>query len=126
RCVFQCRPPIIGALVGRTLAGGTMSKAKCRTKVHLAPADWVPHTQSTICTTMPLKVLVIDDHPLVQEGVATALEALGHDVDVIAAADSEQGLAAAAANPDIDLVLLDLALPGMSGLGVISALHQRL
>ncbi|HWG31462.1 MAG TPA: response regulator transcription factor [Steroidobacteraceae bacterium] len=74
---------------------------------------------------MPLKVLVIDDHPLVQEGVAAALEALGHDVDVIAAADSEQGLAAAAANPDIDLVLLDLALPGMSGLGVISALHQR-
>ena len=75
---------------------------------------------------MPLKVLVIDDHPLVQEGVAAALEALGHDVDVIAAADSEQGLAAAAANPDIDLVLLDLALPGMSGLGLISALHQRL
>ncbi len=74
---------------------------------------------------MPLKVLVIDDHPLVQEGVAAALEALGHDVDVIAAADSEQGLAAAAANPDIDLVLLDLALPGMSGLGVIGALHQR-
>ena len=74
---------------------------------------------------MPLKVLVIDDHPLVQEGVAAALEALGHDVDVIAAADSEQGLAAAAANPDIDLVLLDLALPGMSGLGVISDLHQR-
>jgi len=74
---------------------------------------------------MPLKVLVIDDNPLVQEGVAAALEALGHEVSVIAAADSEQGLSAAAANPDIDLVLLDLALPGMSGLGVISALHQR-
>jgi len=74
---------------------------------------------------MPLKVLVIDDHPLVQEGVAAALEALGHEVNVIAAADSEQGLKAAAANPDIDLVLLDLALPGMSGLGVINALHQR-
>jgi two-component system, NarL family, nitrate/nitrite response regulator NarL len=74
---------------------------------------------------MPLKVLVIDDHPLVQEGVATALEALGHDVDVIAATDSEQGMAAAAAHPDLDLVLLDLALPGMSGLGLIGALHQR-
>ena len=74
---------------------------------------------------MPLKVLVIDDHPLVQQGVAAALESLGHDVNVIAAADSEQGLSAAAANPDIDLVLLDLALPGMSGLGVINALHHR-
>jgi two-component system nitrate/nitrite response regulator NarL len=74
---------------------------------------------------MPLKVLVIDDHPLVQEGVAAALESLGHEVSVIAAADSEQGLAAAAAHPNIDLVLLDLALPGMSGLGLIGALHQR-
>jgi len=74
---------------------------------------------------MPLKVLVIDDHPLVQEGVAAALESLGHEVNVISAADCEQGLAAAAANPNIDLVLLDLALPGLSGLGVIGALHQR-
>ncbi len=75
---------------------------------------------------MPLKVLVIDDHPLVQEGVAAALESLGHEVTVLAAADSEQGLAAASANPDIDLVLLDLALPGMGGLTLIGALHQRL
>ena len=74
---------------------------------------------------MPLKVLVIDDHPLVQQGVAAALESLGHDVNVLTAADSEQGLTAAAANPDIDLVLLDLALPGMSGLGLINALHHR-
>jgi DNA-binding NarL/FixJ family response regulator len=74
---------------------------------------------------MPLKVLVIDDHPLVQEGVAAALESLGHDVNVVAASDSDQGLAAAAAHPDIDLVLLDLALPGMGGLGLIGALHQR-
>ena len=74
---------------------------------------------------MPLKVLVIDDHPLVQQGVAAALESLGHDVNVLTAADSEQGLTAAAANPDIDLVLLDLALPGMSGIGLINALHHR-
>ncbi len=74
---------------------------------------------------MPLKVLVIDDHPLVQAGVAAALESLGHDVNVISAADSEQGLAAASNNPDIDLVLLDLALPGMGGLGLIGRLHAR-
>ena len=96
-----------------------------RTKVHLARSVPVHHTASRISQTMPLKVLVIDDHPLVQEGVAAALESLGHDVNVISAADSAQGLTAAAANPDIDLVLLDLALPGMSGLGLINALHER-
>jgi len=75
---------------------------------------------------MPLKLLVIDDHPLVQEGVAAALEALGHDVHIVAARDADQGLVQAAAHPDIDLVLVDLALPGMSGFAVIRKLHERL
>lgn len=74
---------------------------------------------------MPLKVLVIDDHPLVQEGVAAALESLGHDTEVSSARDAEQGMAMAAANSDLDLVLLDLALPGMSGFGLIGRLHAR-
>ena len=74
---------------------------------------------------MSLKVLVIDDHPLVQQGVAAALESLGHDTQVMSARDAEQGMAMAAANPDLDLVLLDLALPGMSGFGLIGLLHER-
>jgi DNA-binding NarL/FixJ family response regulator len=75
---------------------------------------------------MTLKVLVIDDHPLVQEGVSAALESLADDVNVMAARDAEQGLATAAENPDLDLVLLDLALPGMSGFNLIGKLHERL
>ncbi len=75
---------------------------------------------------MPLKVLVIDDHPLVQEGVSAALESLADDVTVMAARDSEQALATAAEHPDLDLVLLDLALPGMSGFNLIGKLHERL
>lgn len=75
---------------------------------------------------MTLKVLVIDDHPLVQEGVSAALESLADDVTVMAARDAEQGLALAAENPDLDLVLLDLALPGMSGFNLIGKLHERL
>jgi two-component system nitrate/nitrite response regulator NarL len=75
---------------------------------------------------MTLKVLVIDDHPLVQEGVSAALVSLADDVNVMAARDAEQGLATAAENPDLDLVLLDLALPGMSGFNLIGKLHERL
>jgi len=75
---------------------------------------------------MTLKVLVIDDHPLVQEGVSAALESLADDVKVMAARDAEQGLATAAENTDLDLVLLDLALPGMSGFNLIGKLHERL
>jgi two-component system, NarL family, nitrate/nitrite response regulator NarL len=75
---------------------------------------------------MTLKVLVIDDHPLVQEGVSAALESLADKVTVMAARDAEQGLALAAEHPDLDLVLLDLALPGMSGFNLIGKLHERL
>jgi two-component system, NarL family, nitrate/nitrite response regulator NarL len=75
---------------------------------------------------MPLKVLVIDDHPLVQEGVSVALKSLADRVIVMAARDAEQGLALAAEHRDLDLVLLDLALPGMSGFNLIGKLHERL
>ena len=75
---------------------------------------------------MPLIVLIIDDHPLVQQGVATALTLLADDVRVIAARDAEEGLALAADTPDLDLVLLDLALPDMSGFNLIDKLHERL
>jgi DNA-binding NarL/FixJ family response regulator len=75
---------------------------------------------------MTLKVLVIDDHPLVQEGVSAALGSLADEVTIMAARDAEQGLALAAEHPDLDLVLLDLALPGMSGFNLIGKLHERL
>src|SRR5581483_1070932 len=47
---------------------------------------------------MALKLLVIDDHPLVLEGVAAALEGFGDGVTIVAARTAEKGLAAAAAN----------------------------
>jgi two-component system, NarL family, nitrate/nitrite response regulator NarL len=75
---------------------------------------------------MTLKVLVIDDHPLVQEGVSAALSTLADDVTVMSARDGEQGLGLAAENPDLDLVLLDLALPGISGFNLIGKLHEKL
>src|SRR5215467_3353354 len=75
---------------------------------------------------MTQKVLVIDDHPLVQEGVSAALETLADDVTVMSARDGEQGLGLAAENPDLDLVLLDLALPGISGFNLIGKLHEKL
>jgi DNA-binding NarL/FixJ family response regulator len=74
---------------------------------------------------MSLKLLVIDDHPLVQKGVAAALQSLGQDTRVLSARDGEEGMSLANANPDLDLVLVDLALPGMSGFGLITRLHER-
>jgi DNA-binding NarL/FixJ family response regulator len=74
---------------------------------------------------MPLKLLVIDDHPLVQEGVAAALESLGLDVRIVPARGSDQGMSAAASNPDLDAVLLDVAVPGVNGFAMIGEMRKR-
>jgi len=63
-----------------------------------------------------LKILVVDDHPLVREAMAHLVAQLGDSVEVLQAQDCTSGLAAARAHPDLDLVLLDLNLPGLRGI----------
>ena len=65
---------------------------------------------------MTLQLLVVDDHPLFREGIGAALRASGRDVEIVQAADAQEGLAAAETHPNLDAVLLDIALPGMNGL----------
>lgn len=73
-----------------------------------------------------LKLLVIEDHALVREGMVQTLRQLDAEVHVGEAADCESGCAIlAAADDDFDLVLLDLALPGIDGLTCLGLLRQR-
>lgn len=59
-----------------------------------------------------MKVLVVDDHPLVRDAVSGILAGLSSALEILEASDCAAGLAFARAHPDIDLVLLDLELPG--------------
>ena len=71
-----------------------------------------------------MTVLIVDDHPVVRQGLRVLLEV--HDgIDVTGeAADGEEALAQAAALiPDV--ILLDLKLPGMDGIAVLRALRDR-
>lgn len=72
-----------------------------------------------------LKLLVIEDHALVREGLLQALKGLEEDVETIGAADADAGLDLLAANEDVDLVLLDLMLPGTSGMALLGVLRKR-
>lgn len=65
---------------------------------------------------MPLKILVVDDHPLVREAMTQLVMHLGGPIEVLEAQDCSAGLALARAHPDLDLVLLDLNLPGLRGI----------
>jgi DNA-binding NarL/FixJ family response regulator len=71
-----------------------------------------------------IRVLVVDDHAVVRQGLRTFLE-LQDDIDVVGeAADGEQALAAAAAlEPDV--VLMDLVMPRLDGVSAIERLRER-
>jgi DNA-binding NarL/FixJ family response regulator len=68
-----------------------------------------------------IRVLVVDDHPIVRQGLVTALgdEA---DLEVVGAAGSAEEALALAARLRPDVALLDLELPGLDGVEAIPRL----
>ena len=61
-----------------------------------------------------MRVLVVDDHPLYREGLAMALETM-ENVEVVGQAADGATAARLAASLAPDVVIMDLHLPGMSG-----------
>jgi two-component system NarL family response regulator len=63
------------------------------------------------------KLLVVDDVPLFRAGLISALKDAG--LDVVGEADTAEGAVAEAESLQPDLVLLDVLMPGLSGLEVV-------
>ena len=72
-----------------------------------------------------MKILVVDDHALVREGLRQVLKGLGELTHILEACDGRQALALADAHDDLDLVRLDFHLPDMGGLEAIDALASK-
>ena len=71
-----------------------------------------------------MRALVIDDHPLVHEIMPSMLRRALGDVAVASEATLEAGLARAGGAVPPDLVLLDLGLPGCSGLEALERFRR--
>lgn len=71
--------------------------------------------------TPPLRILVVDDEPPIRRFLRTSLSAQGYQV--LEADDGEAALAVLRRNA-IDLLILDLGLPGMDGFEVIKQLRD--
>lgn len=67
-----------------------------------------------------MRILFADDHPLFREGVKPVLSKLAPEVEIIEAKDYPAAFEAARRYEDIDLALLDLYMPGMSGIDGIA------
>jgi DNA-binding NarL/FixJ family response regulator len=72
-----------------------------------------------------VKILVIDDHALVREGLCQVLKGLDEDVEVLQAGTCTQGFTLAQIHHDLDLVLLDYHLPDMTGLAALAVFGQH-
>ncbi|MDI1246097.1 MAG: response regulator transcription factor [Rhodoferax sp.] len=74
-----------------------------------------------------MKILVVDDHALVREGLYQVLQGLDplEATEVLQAATCTRALELAHFNPDLDLVLLDYLLPDMNGLAGLEIFGQR-
>ncbi len=72
----------------------------------------------------PMRVLLVDDHALVRSAIRQALEA--PDVVVVGEASSAEEALEMAPRLRPDLLLLDIDLPGMSGLEAVRELAPRL
>jgi len=72
-----------------------------------------------------LKILVADDHHLVREGLRLTLLQIETRTQVLEAGTLSEAVDIFQAHADIDLVLLDLDMPGASGLAGIDAFLAR-
>ena len=72
-----------------------------------------------------MKILVIDDHALFREGLCHVLRGLEDNIHIVEAADFELAMQRVAENPELDLVLLDLHMPGKDGFSALETFARQ-
>lgn len=71
-----------------------------------------------------IRIMIIDDHPVVRAGLASMLSTRP-DIDVVGSASSGPEAIALLDKVVPDVILMDLRMPGMSGLDVIRTINMR-
>lgn len=69
-----------------------------------------------------MRILIIEDEPDLREGIRTRLQDQGYTVD--ASGDGGEGLYLASEYP-LDAAIVDIGLPGLSGIDIIRRLRQQ-
>lgn len=72
-----------------------------------------------------MKILLVDDHPMFREGVASVLRAGDVPLEVLQAADGQDALRQLEAHADVNAMLLDLRMDGMAGMATLEQLRRH-
>ncbi|MDP4147826.1 MAG: response regulator transcription factor [Bacteroidota bacterium] len=71
-----------------------------------------------------IKLLIIDDHPLIIDGIRTMLKDTGYVEIAGACKTAREGLAFIVDHPETEIILLDINLPDMDGLRACELIRQ--
>ncbi len=74
--------------------------------------------------TLPLRILIVDDHPMVADGIRALLETYD-DLTVVGTLSNGREAIARTADLRPDVILLDLNMPEMNGLAATEILRER-
>ena len=72
-----------------------------------------------------MKIMIVDDHALVRQGVSALLEREIGGLTMVQARNGAEAFDLADARDDLDLVLLDLSMPGIDGLAALREFGRR-
>jgi DNA-binding NarL/FixJ family response regulator len=72
-----------------------------------------------------MRILVIDDHPLIQEALKHVLGEIDAELELFQADDASAAHAALSVTPEIDLIVLDLALPNGDRFALLRELRHE-
>ncbi len=72
-----------------------------------------------------MKVLLVDDHPLILSALQSVIAGLGDDVTVLGVGNETEARAALKRDPDFDLLLLDLQLGETDGFALLDDLRNQ-
>lgn len=73
-------------------------------------------------SSLPIRILIVDDHPVVQAGLTSMLNT--HDgIEVVGSASGGREALRLLEQNEADILLLDLRMPGMSGIETLQAMQ---
>ena len=74
---------------------------------------------------LPIRIIIVEDHPLVRLGLQTTLSMDKGRFEVVGTADCAEALWSILEKTVADVILLDIILPGESGVDIARRLHKE-
>jgi len=84
----------------------------------------INHPASSTSRAQRARIMIADDHPIVRRGLRNIVES-EEDLEVVAEAENAAEALEQAARTECDVVVLDLSMPGASGLSVLKELRRQ-